>query len=80
MAEWNYVVRIVSVESNHILNFNNMKLLRFNQEPVEIDLTKIESIDAGNGVFTVYLTTGEHYVGYHIKKVWFVLGDKVLGF
>lgn len=46
-----------------------MKLLRFNQEPVEIDLTKIESIDAGNGVFTVYLTTGEHYVGYHIKKV-----------
>ncbi|MBO5629915.1 MAG: hypothetical protein J5965_12670 [Aeriscardovia sp.] len=45
-----------------------MKLLRFNQEPVEIDPTQIESIDACIGVFTVYLITGEHYVGYHIKR------------
>lgn len=45
-----------------------MKLLRFNAEPVEINPTQIESIDAGNSVFTVYLTTGEHYIGYHIKR------------
>lgn len=46
-----------------------MKLLRFNSEPVEINLSQIESIDAGNSVFTVYLTTGEHYTVPHKERL-----------
>ena len=45
-----------------------MKLFRFNSTPVEIDPTQITTIDAGDGIFTVYLETGEYVTGYLLKK------------
>lgn len=45
-----------------------MKLLRFNSTPVEIDPTQITIIDAGKGIFTVYLETGGYVTGYLLKK------------
>jgi hypothetical protein len=44
-----------------------MKLLRYNQEPVEIDISKIQSITAYTGVFIVQLTTGERHTGYFLS-------------
>lgn len=45
-----------------------MKLFRFNSTPVEIDPTQITTIYADEGVFTVYLETGEYVTGYLLEK------------
>lgn len=45
-----------------------MKLLRFDSTPVEIDPTQIAKIYAGEGIFIVYLETGEYITGYLLEK------------
>lgn len=45
-----------------------MKLFRFDLTPVEIDPTQIAKIYAGEGIFIVYLETGEYITGYLLKK------------
>ena len=45
-----------------------MKLLRFNQEPVDISPTDITAIDAGEGVLRVILNNDIQYVGYHLQR------------
>lgn len=45
-----------------------MKLFRFDLTPVEIDPTQITTIYADEGVFTVYLETGEYVTGYLLRR------------
>lgn len=42
-------------------------LLKFNAPAQKIELYRIVSIDAGNGILTVTTRSGQAYVGYHIK-------------
>lgn len=44
-----------------------MKLLRYNREPIEIDPSKVYTIEAENNLIRVYLIGGEYYTGYHLK-------------
>lgn len=45
-----------------------MKLLRYNSEPVDIDVNNIQSIDALNNCMLVTTKDGSVYKGYYLKQ------------
>lgn len=44
------------------------KLIRYNQEPIKFDITKIISITANGGLIYVKMTDYITYTGYMIKQ------------
>lgn len=45
-----------------------MKLLRYNNNPIEFEPEDVDSIEEGSTLTRVNLKNGESYLGYHIKK------------